>query len=57
MDVPHAISPGLIEGFGEVVGRERDGTTFHAIYKMVDIPVACLTDYLVTLGHEAVHCI
>ena len=56
-DVPHAVSPSLIKGFGEVVGHGRDGTTVHAVYEVVDVPIACLTGYLVTLGQEAVRCV
>ena len=57
MDVLHAFSLGLIEGLGKVVGHGRDGTAFHTVDKMVDIPIAHLADYLMTLGHEAVCCI
>ena len=57
VDVPHTVSPSLIKGFGKVVGRGRDGTTFHAIYEVVNVPIAHLAGYLVTLGHEVVRCI
>ena len=55
--MPSHQARGLIEGLGEVVGHGKDGATFHAIYKMADRPVARLAGYLMTLGHEVVHCI
>ena len=56
-NVPHAVLPSLIEGFGKVVGHGRDGAAFHTVYEVVDIPIAHLAGYLVTLGHKVVCCI